>query len=78
VRLAQHHRGSFDRPKRGGSERLLSVIARMLSRLSLPRMISLPISTDTKFLLVSRQTGSESLSNVPALASPRPLTAVCG
>lgn len=78
MRLAQHHRGSFDRPKRGGSERLLSVIARMLSRLSLPPIVSLRMGADTKFLLVSRQTGSERASNVPALASPRPLTAVCG
>lgn len=78
MRFAQHRRDLFDRPGRSGSELLWRVIARMPSCLSLSPIVSPSKGADTAFVVVSEHTDSGSGSIVPALASPRPLTAVCG
>lgn len=78
MRLAEHHRGLFDRPERGGSELLPMVIALMLCWVLLPRIVRLRIGADATFDMASRHTGSGSESIVPTVASPRPLTVVCG
>jgi hypothetical protein len=54
------------------------VIARTLFRFSLLRIVSLRIGADMTFVVASWHTDLGSESNVLALASPRPLTAVCG
>ena len=78
MRLAEHHCGLCDRPRRDGSELLAMAIARMLSCVSRLPMVGLPIGANAKLVMASRHTDSGSESIVPAVASPRPLTAVCG
>ena len=77
VRLVELHRRLFDRPERGGSGLLPMVIALMLSFVSRLPMVGLRMDAD-KTLVVSRRTSAGRASIVPAFASPRPLTAVCG
>jgi hypothetical protein len=54
------------------------VIARRPSCVSRLPMVALRMNVDTTVVVVSRHTDPAGASIVPALASPRPLTAVCG
>ena len=75
--LADHHRGSLDRSRRDGSELFWMVIALMLSCTALHPYVELRTRAGTRLDMASRHMSPGSGPIVPALASPRPLTAVC-